>query len=533
MTRWPLAVAAGIAAAGIFVLILIALAPWASESTADGAIQGDTTCSGGVDPQDSLEVLNNLADLPYAPCTEQSGDVDCDDALSPGDATAILAYLALGEAEAGGPGCPAIGEEMGSPTPTRTPTATTASATASASPSPTLTPTPSPTPTPTLSPQPTPPACTATGATPTLPPTPSATAPPVANSYSTASILSAAYLGAAADPNIELAMIPGRPNEAVIANQDGYIYRVAMDGSFQPTLWGDVRDRIDNGGEQGLLSLAFSPSFAEDCRVYVYYTPGSPSDTILARFLASPTDLNESSEEVLLGIPDFAANHNGGHIAFDSAGYLYLSLGDGGGGGDPNENGQNLSSLLGKVLRIDVSGTSGYAIPPGNPFADGNGGNADEIFAYGLRNPWRMTIDPVTDDVWLGDVGQGSWEEVDRVVEGGNYGWDCYEGNHPYESTGCSSDPNDFEFPRAEYSHADGQAVTGGVVYRGDDLPELYGWYVYGDFYSGRIWAVDTQGTAAPVLLLDATFNVASFTLLPDGEVAIVSYSDGVYRLAR
>lgn len=356
-------------------------------------------------------------------------------------------------------------------------------------------------------------------------------AAPATDNYSRTPILPDAYLGAI-DSVIEFAPIPGVPNQAIVAQQSGYIYRVALDGSFAPVLWGDIRAKLTSGGEQGLLSVAFSPDFLTSGRVYVYYTPGSPTPTVLARYQATATDLNESSEEVLLNVEEFASNHNGGQIVFDSNEYLYLSLGDGGGAGDPNEKGQALNTLLGKVIRIDVSGATGYAIPAGNPFNDGAGPIREEIFAYGFRNPFRISIDPLTDDLWVGDVGQNLWEEVDRVIKGGNYGWDCYEGNQPFEATGCSTDPDDFEPPRAVYDHSFGAAVTGGVVYRGNDMPELYGWYVYADFYSGHVWAVDPATSAAPVHLMQAPFNISAFTLLADGEIAMVSYSTGVYRLA-
>ncbi len=358
---------------------------------------------------------------------------------------------------------------------------------------------------------------------------PRAEAAPSPGAYSLQPLITSAYLGPAADAVIEFAMIPGHPNEAIVAEQSGYIYRVALDGSFPRTLWGDVHTKIAYGGEQGLLSVAFAPDFVQSGRVYMYYTPGSPTPSVLARFQATEADLDESSEEVLLNIDEFAANHNGGHIAFDGSGYLYLSLGDGGGSGDPQEHGQSLTTLDGKVLRIDVSGASGYAIPAGNPFSDGAGPIREEIFAYGFRNPFRMTIDPVTDDVWVGDVGQDRWEEVDRVTSGGNYGWDCWEGNEVYESTGCPA--SGFTAPLTVYDHSLGQAITGGVIYRGTDLPELYGWYVYADFYSGRIWAVDPAGAGAAVQLEQVSHNISSFTLLAGGEIAVVTYGDGVYRL--
>jgi glucose/arabinose dehydrogenase len=354
-------------------------------------------------------------------------------------------------------------------------------------------------------------------------------ADPAADTYSVQAMVPDAYLGANGAAVIEFAMIPGRPNEAIVARQSGHIYRVALDGNFAPQLWGNVSNKVTFSGEQGLLSVAFAPDFLTSGRVYLYYTPGSPTPTVLARYLATATDLNEASEEILLNIEEFAGNHNGGHIVFDSAGLLYLGLGDGGGSGDPNEKGQALNTLLGKIIRLDVSGPTGYAIPADHPFDDGGGPIREEVFAYGFRNPFRMTIDPLTDDLWVGDVGQDDWEEVDKVVMGGNYGWDCYEGKHPFESTGCTGT---YLEPRAEYSHSFGQAVTGGGVYRGADLPELYGWYVYGDFYTGHIWAVNPADSSDPIHLDQVPLNISSFTLLADGELAVVSYDEGVYRLA-
>jgi glucose/arabinose dehydrogenase len=358
------------------------------------------------------------------------------------------------------------------------------------------------------------------------------------NGYSLDTFLSAAYLGDAAFPAIEFALMPGHPNVALVATQEGYIYRVALDQGFAPGLYGDLTGVVQyDQGEQGLLSVQFSPGFEDDCRVYVYYSTGNPDETRVARFIASPTDLHEETLEIILHVEDFAGNHNGGHIAFDSAGYLYLSTGDGGGSGDPQETGQDVDRLLGKVLRIDVSGEDGYAIPPGNPFA--GGGGAPEIFAWGFRNPFRMTIDPITDEVWLGDVGQSTYEEVDHVTLGGNYGWDCREGPDPFDDDDFPNHPCEPPFvePRAYYPRSGGRAVTGGVIYRGSAMPELYGWYIYGDFYTGKIWAVDTEGPGDPVLLLDLGGNgdpagVASFTLAADGEVYVVNYFAGIFMLA-
>lgn len=332
-----------------------------------------------------------------------------------------------------------------------------------------------------------------------------------------------------------MALIPGRPNEAVIASQSGLMYRIALDQSFAPQLWGDVSDRITSGGEQGLLAIAFSPAYENDCRVYLYYTRGTPQPSVLSRSSSSPEGgLNEASEEVLIETEQPYANHNGGDIVFGLDGYLYLGYGDGGSGGDPQDRAQDMSNLLGKMIRIDVAPATGYRVPSDNPFVDGEGGARDEIYALGLRNPFRFSSDPVTGEIWIGDVGQNEWEEVSRLQSGGNYGWDCYEGPSEYDYTSSKCDGKSFVAPRAWYDHSAGsRAVTGGAIYRGDDLPELYGWYVYADFYSGRIWALDPGAGSGEVLLGETPANIASFMLAPDGEILLVTYSDGIHRLTR
>ncbi|HEY5625701.1 MAG TPA: PQQ-dependent sugar dehydrogenase [Dehalococcoidia bacterium] len=490
---------AGAAAAetlALVALIVVAVSPWSGDSSAGGVLQGDADCSESIGSLDALAVLRFAAEAePFAACVEQAGDVNCDGDVNDADLLLLLLFVAgLPSPEPASTTCVAIGESLNG-LPTATPSG--------------------PTP---------------TGAT----PTPAAT--PAANGYHLETVISDEALGAANGAVIELAVIPGAPTEAISVRQHGQMYRVSLDGSFAPMAWGDVSAIVDDGGnEEGLLSFAFSPDFAQDGRVYVYYTASGPDRSVLARYSATANALDGGSAEVLLSIPQFAPNHNGGHIAFDDDGYLLLSTGDGGGGGDPNENGQALDTLLGKVLRVDVSPGSGYSIPGGNPFADGPGGNADEIFAYGLRNPWRMTVDRLTGDVWLGDVGQDNWEEIDRVAIGGNYGWDCYEGLTEYEIPGVPDQCTDkvFSPPRTVYDHNLGSAVTGGFVYRGSAMPELYGWYVYGDFYTGRIWAVNTLDNSPAVLLTDEEVSIASFAELPNGELLIVSYTQGIYRLAR
>jgi len=302
---------------------------------------------------------------------------------------------------------------------------------------------------------------------------------------------------------------------------------VFLDGS-EPVLFGDLSPILSSGGEEGLLSLAFSPGFQSDGRLYVYYTRGAPAPSVLSRFQADDAGIDESTETVILEVPQPYANHNGGKIVFGQDGYLYLSLGDGGSGGDPHDNAQNKDSLLGKVLRLDVTGQNTYAVPPDNPFVGTPG--RDEVFAYGLRNPWRMSQDRLTGDIWLGDVGQSAWEEVDRMTPGGNYGWRCYEGFAEYNTDGCP-DRSTLVFPRAVYPNPEkGRAVVGGYVYRGGDMPEIYGYYVYGDTYSGRIWAANASDDSDPIELLDSDEFIYSFAELPDGELLVLT-AGGIYRL--
>ena len=242
-------------------------------------------------------------------------------------------------------------------------------------------------------------------------------------------------------------------------------------------------------------------------------------------------DMVEASETVVLDIDQEIAqsNHNGGRLLFGPDGYLYLSIGDGGGAGDPNETGQDVNDLLGAMIRINVTGQQTYSIPADNPFV-GVAGD-DRLWAYGLRNPWRYSFDRVSGDLWMADVGQDAWEEVEKIAKGGNYGWDCYEGNTSFEPAGCTSPPSPFIFPRAVYDHTLGCSVTGGYIYRGTVLQEIYGWYVYGDYCSGRIWAVNPADTSNPVQLVDSPYNITSFAELPNGELLVITFQSAVYRL--
>jgi glucose/arabinose dehydrogenase len=331
---------------------------------------------------------------------------------------------------------------------------------------------------------------------------------------------------------VGLVPIPGSPDEAVVIMQDAaQLWRISLSGSFTPTLFGDLSALAGgSGNEEGLLAFAFPPGYPSDGRVYAYYTQGSPQPSVLSRFEVVGGVVDAANPEPLISVPQPYTNHNGGELAFGPDGYLYLSLGDGGSGGDPLETGQDNTDLLGSVLRIDVSGQTGYTIPADNPFVSGPG--RDEVWAYGFRNPWRFSFDSYTGDLWLGDVGQGSWEEIDIVTSGGNYQWDNKEGFACFEpATGCSQAGTPPEF--AYSLSGEPCAVTGGVIYHGPSMPELAGWYIYGDYCSGRIWAFDGYGTGANILLVDTAYFVPSFAQTPDGEVLVVTHSNGAFRLAR
>jgi glucose/arabinose dehydrogenase len=285
----------------------------------------------------------------------------------------------------------------------------------------------------------------------------------------------------------------------------------------------------DPGLEEGLLGFAFSPRYQSDGRVYVYYSAGDPRRSVISRFDVSGGVMDLASERVVMEVTQPYENHNGGQLAFGPDGMLYVALGDGGWGGDPHGNGQNLGELLGSILRIDVSGDT-YTVPDDNPFV-GQAGARGEIWAYGFRNPWRFSFDRDTGDLWAGDVGQNQWEEVDLVVGGGNYGWNIMEAFECYGAAQC--DQGGLRAPRAAYGHGDGCSVTGGYVYRGSALPELVGWYIYGDYCSGNIWAVNTADDSDPVLLARSELPIAAFGELPDGEIVAVTFANGIFRLTR
>ncbi len=320
-----------------------------------------------------------------------------------------------------------------------------------------------------------------------------------------------------------------------VVEQTGRIKIVTQKGRVSADVFLDVSDRIVAGGEQGLLGLAFEPDYAESGRFYINYTNGD-GDTVVARYRVSedPNRADPGSAEVILTVDQPYGNHNGGHLVFGPDRYLYVGLGDGGSGGDPHGHGQNTDTLLASILRLDVSGSSGYTIPDDNPFAEGGGGSggeggAPEIWAYGLRNPWRFSFDRTTGDLWLGDVGQEDLEEIDRAPAGSgglNFGWNVMEGDACYGSSSCDRDG--LEMPVTQYSHDDGCSVTGGHVYRGDDYPILAGGYLFADYCSGLLWVIEARGHRGdPKLALETGRSVSSFGESEDGEMFLVDIGAG------
>ena len=337
---------------------------------------------------------------------------------------------------------------------------------------------------------------------------------------------------------IALAQPPGDPDWWWLATQRGTIYRFRnQPGVDSWEIVVELGDKVDDDpNEGGLLGMAFHPDFATNGQVYLDYTAPSTTaelTTTVSRFTSSDgATLDLASEQILLTVDQPYGNHNGGHVVFGPDGYLYIGLGDGGFAGDPQGNGQNTNTLLGSILRIDVDGGSPYAIPPDNPFAAGGG--APEIYAWGLRNPWRFSFDPLNGDLWVGDVGQDTLEEIDVVERGGNYGWNTMEGDACHDPV-ADCDPTGLQPPIAVLPHTGGdQSITGGVVYRGALIPALQGLYVFADYVSGRLYSVTYDPvTGAPVteLLLETGRKFTHFAHGLDGEVYLLDHNSGIWRL--
>jgi glucose/arabinose dehydrogenase len=330
-------------------------------------------------------------------------------------------------------------------------------------------------------------------------------------------------------------------NRLFIVEQTGRIFvfenTPTVNGS---TLFLDLSEKITppevRGNEEGLLGLAFHPDYETNGYFFVDYTADSPRRTVISRFsvdIDNPDTANPDSEQIILEIAQPYQNHNGGQLRFGPDGYLYIGMGDGGSAGDPQGNAQDRSTLLGAILRIDINSSDpglNYSIPEGNPFVGNSKGYREEIYAYGLRNPWRFSFDPVTGALWVGDVGQNNIEEIDIIQAGENYGWNIKEGDSCYNpAVGCNS--TGFIDPIFQYHHNIGQCITGGFVYRGNSLPVLSGRYVYADYISGRIWSlkyIDNE-PIENVELFDTSLYISSFGIDAQNEIYFLAFNGKVY----
>jgi glucose/arabinose dehydrogenase len=362
--------------------------------------------------------------------------------------------------------------------------------------------------------------------------------PPETGSYQ----VEAAFPALSFNRPLDLQHPGGDSNRLFVVEQSGIIRVFQNDSSAsEAPVFLDIQGRVnDLGNEQGLLGLAFHPNFEDNGFLYVNYTADSPNRTVISRLQVSQTDpsqADENSETEILSFGQPRSNHNGGHIRFGPDGYLYIATGDGGGGGDPDGNAQDRTNLLGNILRIDVDASGGetnYAIPADNPFAGNSEGFREEIFAYGLRNPFRFSFDTENGDLWVGDVGQNRFEEIDLVQNGDNLGWNITEGNSCFEPM-QDCDREGLTDPVLDYSQNGSQSVTGGFVYRGSSLEELTGHYVYADFISGRVWALDASKPGNPnnIELLDSDLAISGFGEDAENELYITAFDGMIYRIAR
>jgi glucose/arabinose dehydrogenase len=372
-------------------------------------------------------------------------------------------------------------------------------------------------------------------ATPRHSPTPSTTLPPVAIDPPPLTLEPVSE--GLANP-IGVARAPG---EWLLVNEQTGRVVAVQPGNGEQAVVADLRDRVSgDGGERGLLGLVLHPDWPDDARAFVHYSDRD-GDTVLAELSGSqdgdaPPVLDPGSEHILLAVDQPYPNHNGGQLEFGPDGYLWMGLGDGGSGGDPHGNGQNPATLLGDILRLDVSRPGGYTIPEDNPYADGEGG-ASEVYLTGLRNPWRFSFDQASGALWIADVGQGAYEEIDRLdpaaSPGANLGWNVMEGTACFAVPDCSAEG--LILPLAQYAHDLGCSVTGGYVYRGAAVDGLSGWYLYSDYCSGLLFGTPSDAVApadgsalAPRILLETGQNISSFGVDEAGELYVTDISGGV-----
>jgi glucose/arabinose dehydrogenase len=320
---------------------------------------------------------------------------------------------------------------------------------------------------------------------------------------------------------------PDDTDRLFVVEQDGRIL-ILTGGQRNSSPFLDISEQLSTGGERGLLGLAFHPRYSSNGRFFLNYTRAQDGATVIAEYrVSSDPDKADPHERILLTIPQPYRNHNGGMVAFGPDALLYIGMGDGGSGGDPENRAQNREELLGKFLRIDVDGSPPYRIPPDNPFVGQEG--KPEIFALGLRNPWRFSFDRKTGELWAADVGQHTWEEINVIEKGKNYGWRLLEGTHCFNpTTDCKRLP-DLVDPLTEYHQEQGRcSVTGGYVYRGTRIPILQGTYLFGDFCSGEIWGFRNGQTH---LLLDTDLQISSFGEDRKGELYVIGHQGVVKKI--
>ena len=331
------------------------------------------------------------------------------------------------------------------------------------------------------------------------------------------------------------------------SNGDNQLYVVEQRGVIQvfendpatttKNVFLDIQSRVDaSANEEGLLGLAFHPDFTQNGYFFVNYTTQQETTRISRFSTTTPggSEVDPDSELILMEFPQPFTNHNGGQLAFGMDGYLYISVGDGGSGGDPQGHGQNTATLLGSILRIDVDVQDeglNYGIPDSNPLVGNQSGSREEIFAYGLRNPWRMSFDHETGDLWTADVGQNEFEEIDIIESGGNYGWKITEASSCFQSNDC--DKTGLIDPYFEYDHNNGDgSITGGYVYRGTSIPSLVGWYVYADFLTGRVWILETGATdPRNILVQDTNHRISTFGVDSQQELYFCSLDGGIFKI--
>jgi len=336
------------------------------------------------------------------------------------------------------------------------------------------------------------------------------------------------------DEPLYVTAAPGELDRLYVVEQPGRVRVAGIAGGPADEVFLDLSDAVAFGGERGLLGLAFHPGYAQNGRFFVNYTRAADGATVLSEFAAAGSKADPDSERVLLVIEQPFGNHNGGMIAFDAAGMLLVGTGDGGSGGDPLGAGQDPDTLLGKLLRLDVDGAEPYGIPADNGFL-GREAHRPEIHATGLRNPWRFSVDPVGGHVYIGDVGQGQWEEVSVLPEGAgglDFGWNVMEGPDCFEG---DCDPAAHTLPALSYDHGEGCSIVGGYAYRGTEQPALEGVYLFGDYCSGSIWAADAEemvagvAEAVPVFTFDG--RLVSFGTDGAGELYAVDQLGRILRV--